>query len=132
MNELAIARLRQIMMAGTGVVCLSYCALALLWDTPRPMGWYIPASFGVGTSLALVLTAFVAPKSAQMAFDEGYRHVSQKAAAFAYWVSLFGFVVFFLSFKSLGLDLKTTVASFGTFMGAAYLLPFAYLDWKFG
>lgn len=132
MNELSIARLRQIMMAGTGIVCLVYCFLAAVWNTPQPMAWYIPATFGSGTAIAMVLTAFVAPKSAEMAFDEGYRHVAQKAAALAYWVSLFGFAVFFIGFKSLGLDLTTLVASFGTFMGAAYLLPFAYLDWKFG
>jgi hypothetical protein len=132
MSDLAIARFRQITMAVTGAVTLAYSILAVLWATPAPMAWYVPTVLGLGIAVTMVLTAFVSPKSAEMAFDEGYRHIAQKAASLAYWVSLFGFAVFFLSFKFLGLNLKTIVASFGTFMGAAYLLPFAYLDWKFG
>lgn len=131
MDEIHIARIRQVLFVITGGVCLTYAILAILWNTPNPMPRAIPGFLGVVSAFLLFGIGLFAPKKTKLAFDEGYRHNAQRAASLAYWVSLFGFVIFFLSYRQLALDLSTAVASFGTFMGAAYLLSFAYLDWRF-
>lgn len=130
MTDEQFSNLRSLLSGATGVVCLIYAVLAIVMDRPDPMPIYIPSMLGILTAVVLFGVSLGFPSSARAATDERYFHIARIAAARAYWLSLAAFVILFIGRSAFHLRIETTVAAFGTLMGAAFLLAFVWGEWR--
>ncbi len=113
----------------TGIVCLAYATLALLYATPAPFSAWIPGAFGISSGVILAITSRMAPaKAASMTWDEGYAADASRAASRAFWIAIFQYPVFGV-LMALGLATPSvSFAAMGTLTAAAYLLMAAWFD----
>ena len=123
--------LRRSLLALTGASCVAYALLAIVQNKPDPLYWWVPMSFGIASAVLITAGFLMAGRDvAKQATDELYRATEVRASSRAYWVSLALFVLFAVLAGRDVLAWPTSVAAFGTLMGASYLVLFAYYDWR--
>lgn len=130
MTDDQIGFLRRILFGMTGLFCLAYAGLALLWQRPDPFAWYVPGIMGLAAGLILMVQRFTSAKATKLAFDERYDMSATRAAGYAFWIMLFSLPFFaILQLREL-VSVETAYAATGTLGAASYLLMNVWFDWK--
>ena len=126
-----LSSIRAIALGLTGMICLAYAVLSLLYMRPDPMPFWIPGLAGVAAWLAIMFgTIGAGTKNTERAFDEGYRSDNHRAERAAYWVALLLYPIFAVPLIQGWVSFDVAFAAMGTLTGAAYLLPVAWLDYR--
>ncbi len=125
----SVLNIRVIVFGLTGLVCLLYAVLALVYGRPDPFSPWIPGIFGVVSAVVVMVALFTAgPRNAAMARDEGFSHDFSRAQGVGYWIALLLYPVFgyFLAYG--WVTYAVAFAAMGTFTGASFLLLFVWFD----
>lgn len=129
MTHTSLITLRRLLFGITGLLCLLYATLALLWATATPMPFWIPGAAGVASGLLLFLTSAAAGKKpAEMAWDEGYSADTSSAAKRAFWIGIALFPLFGLALSAGLTSTPVAYAATGLLMAASYLLSVVWSD----
>ena len=124
-----LARIRITVFGLAGLVCLSYSALALAGNTPRPFSPWLPGASGFAAGVLIWLSAISArPRAAGMAHDELFWAEWGTAVKFSYWFSIALYPLFGV-FMAMGwIEPSTSIAAMGTAAGAAPMLAFCAIN----
>ncbi|MDQ7071413.1 MAG: hypothetical protein Q9M48_11880 [Rhodobacterales bacterium] len=128
MNFALLSRLRLASFLLAGLTCLIYAILALLFDRPDPVPFWIPGVVGALTGLFGLITGVFLPRVSSVVWDELSRNEWSRSVQFGYWVAV---ALYPIAGAFLYADLfawPTLFAAMGTLTGAAPLLCFAWLD----
>lgn len=128
MNFALLSRLRLVSFLLAGFTCLIYAVLALLFDRPDPVPFWVPGVVGALTGLFGLITGVFLPRVSNVVWDELSRREWGASLQFGYWMAL---ALYPLAGALLYADVfawPTLFAAMGTLTGAAPLLCFAWLD----
>lgn len=124
-----LSNIRTFVLGGTGLICLAYAVLAMLWGRPDPFPSWIPGLAGFGSAAIISIAAIVAGRSkTAQAVDEGYVADTHKAQQISYWIALLLYPAFGLLLWSGWVTWQVAFAAMGTLTGAAFLLLFVLFD----
>lgn len=129
MNADTLSRIRIAVFGLAGLVCLSYSALALTGDTPRPFSPWLPGASGFAAGMVMWLSAISAgPRAAGMAHDELFWLEWGRAVRFSYWFSISLYPIFGVFMVLDWIAPSTSIAAMGTAAGAAPMLAFCVIN----
>lgn len=127
MSADTLARVRVVLLGLAGLICAAYCLLALAWDTPRPLPWWLPAAAGLSCAGAIAMSAFAAGRrNAEIAMDELYRYEWGRAVQISYWLGIAFFVIGALLVAQEWIGARTAVAAFGVADGGCPMLLYCF------
>lgn len=126
-----LSNIRALVLGATGLICLAYAVLALLWGRPDPFSSWIPGLAGFMSAAIISIAALTAGrKNTERAADEGYRADNHRAQRISYWIALLLYPVFALFLANGLIDWSVAFAAMGTLTGAAFLLLFVFFDMR--
>ncbi len=127
-SSTGFANIRTAILGLTGVICVTYAALALLQGRPDPMSPWIPGVAGFGAMMIIWISAeFAGRANTRQASDELFASEWRRAVRVGYWVALWLYPAFAILLVLQLTAYPTAFAAMGTMSGAASLLTFVYL-----